>query len=483
MQSNLYSLGDNTYALQISATYASVIAPSLRLPTHFILLIDTSESMHEDNRLENVKHSASLVLHFLGPQDRISVITFADTAKVCCAAVSCDPVQKATILETLNAIKTDGCTNMSAGLLAMKGVLEDDSHRIEGSAWKTGVILLTDGHANRGVYRAEGIQTILQTIHTAFPAVTFQFVGYGTEHNAALLKDMATEAQGAYSIVEEKEGAATVIGDTLGSLFSCVAQEVRVICPPNYTVEGTQYVLSANKTIEVGDLYDGNETLILLKGPEGANNSTDTIVVTGTAMPSLDLVCMSHSVSEGICDVPTDIQAAATLTRLRYRCAALYKRLGNRNSTTIDFAQVEQDIAAIEAALQEYEGHSVATMLLGECASLREALTLMRTPLYRPPADLYLRMTQHEAFTNLGRGTARPINRGTVDPENDDEDDDPMITTTAAPPPRQYLMSPMRSRTQQRVTRLMATMSMAPESDAADAAHAAAEEFSQMGGV
>ena len=83
----------------------------------------------------------------------------------------------------------------------------------------------------------------------------------------------------------------------------------------------------------------------------------------------------------------------------------------------------------------------MTSMLLAEATSLEEAFRGRRSG----DAGLVSRILQHEAFTSLGRGTTQPISSGSAHQE------DPSST-----------MSPMSSRTQQRMASLMRTMSQEP---------------------
>jgi len=83
-------------------------------------------------------------------------------------------------------------------------------------------------------------------------------------------------------------------------------------------------------------------------------------------------------------------------------------------------------------------------MLLAEATSLEEAFRGRRSG----DTGLVSRILQHEAFTSLGRGTTQPISSGGAHQANQE---DPSST-----------MSPMSSRTQQRMASLMRTMSQEP---------------------
>lgn len=475
METNLYSLGAGEYALQIRATETGA---SQRIPTHSILLIDASESMEDGNKLEHVKHSTRLVLNFLGATDKMSILTFGENATRYCAAASCAPDAKPALEKHIADLHTNGCTNLSAGLLAVRRVLEEQDTGPTPSI-KTGLLILTDGHANRGDSSAAGLQRIIAQLHERWPGLSVNIVGYGTDHNAELLKAMAEQTQGAYSIVESREGAATVIGDMLGSLFSCVAQQVIVRVPSGFKPLGTQFTLTVNHEIAIGDIYEGGETLILLRAdPAGGGGP---LTVDGYLLPSLDAFRQVCDLTGATTDVPDTLAAQIALTRLRYTCAALFREL-RESPEVARINAIRGEITTMETALGEtrFAGNPVADMLISECASLRKAADALTNPRMRNPASLFRRMAAHEALTSLGRGTARAI-------DSDSDTEDPMahprrvaFSRPAAPPPLNYVTSP-QGRTARRVTNLMNTMSSIAPEDAETMRSAAAEasQYSQ----
>jgi uncharacterized protein YegL len=421
--------------------------------THFIIVIDVSESMLESNKLEDVKHSASLVLHFLGETDKLSIITFGSNASVHVSAMKCSAANKTLIESTIQSIQADGSTNLSSGLVSIKMVLEEEDRSM-----KTGVIVLTDGYTNRGVKSSAGLLEILDQIRQFLPTLTFQFVGYGTDHNAELLKKMAQHVQGSYSIVENKEGAASVIGDTLGSLFSCVAQMVSLECPIGTSVHGP-YTMKNSTTIEIGDIYSGNDLYILLDIPNQC--LVQPVRLHGISLPSLNTFLETATpIPYDDSIISTDSYKMIALTYLRYKCSTLFKTL--RDISSASAAQKELLKAEIEAfkmtlSKDIYDSIPLAQLLRDECKSLEEAFKVVAYS-YINNNDIMSRITQHEAFTSLGRGTSQPIrgfSAGSVD----------------------YITSPNRSQIHRRVTELMTSMSCGGEDPSSVMA---ANEISQM---
>ncbi len=495
MDSTLYRLEDGTFALTLKAVAAASAgsAGAQRLPTHFILLIDTSDSMADSSKLANVKHSASLVLHFLGPQDRLSVVTFGDDATTHAKAVECTPDQKEALNAMFERIRTDGCTNLSAGLLAVRDMLARREPAV--ATLKTGILLLTDGHANRGVARADMLRDMVRQIHDEYPDISLQAVGYGTDHNAELLKGVAEQTAGTYSIVDDREGAATVIGDTLGNLFSCVAQRVTVVPGCQIEPEGTQFVVSGDPPrVQIGDLYEETETLMLFKFKD--EDLGYAITVRGTLLPSMAAYESELILDDAVMEIPWSVKKAVDLTRCRYRISALFKDLREFRLGANRFADVLTKVEAEETLLKQphYYDDAVAKMLLAECASLREATAVLQRGSYHDVHDMTTRLVSHEAYTNLARGTTQTIQRPPRGNSfSEEEAEDPTLTAASRnrrvrfPDPigaglnataSQYMTSPYANRTARRVTQLMATMSAG--GDEAEAAAHEAANLSQM---
>jgi hypothetical protein len=392
--------------------YLVINAPSTeeRIPAHFILLLDTSDSMNEDDKLDHVKLCSSLLLKLLTPADKISLITFSRYSRIILRAVTTEASNLASIESAIASLQTEGCTNLSAGIASVAEVLAL-------SPEKPTLLLLTDGHANRGVCGPEDLQRMMSGLSRQCPALGLSIIAYGTDHNAELLKGFATTAHGSYSIVESLESAATALGDALGGALSCVAQNVEILCPTESTIAGPYTCV--NGVVRVGDLYGGSSTMFLMDLP-------GPVTVRGTLVPSMQTFTL---------EVPSTIStardASVELTRLRYRCSDLFRRVRLEQVTA-------EEIAAFRTQLSDtfLAGNPITDMLLAEASSLEEAFRGRR---FGDPG-LDARILQHEAYTSLGRGTTQAIGA------------DPTTVT-----------SPMSSRMQQRLSMMMRTMSQEPE--------------------
>jgi secreted protein with Ig-like and vWFA domain len=76
----------NTHAYTIDANTCWVRlvgkAANGRVPLHLIACIDTSGSMAEELRLENVKHTLRTAVDFMGGTDKLSLVSFSSDSDV-----------------------------------------------------------------------------------------------------------------------------------------------------------------------------------------------------------------------------------------------------------------------------------------------------------------------------------------------------------------------------------------------------------------
>lgn len=471
MQAIITFLGHegNSAALRIRAPAQH----DARTPIHFIALIDISQSMDDDNKLTHVKHCLSLLLNFLTPADKVSLITFGDNATILLKGAEGSATSIGSAKGVIQGIRTNGCTNLSAGLAAVSSILEP------GGA-KPVVLLLTDGHANRGVTVPAQLREMTVALERRAPGLTFSFVAYGTDHNANLMKEVAEQHTTSYSIVNDMESAALTMGECLGGAASCCAQAVTVRCPPGTIAHGA-YKAEKGGYIRVGDIYAGSEICILLDvftAAVGGAGSGWTLE--GIALPSLEPF-KTEIATETTTDPGSDIQ----LARLQIRCSAIYH--GIRVGTSVEVLHPEFE--AVKEALQAaaFDGHPIAEMLRQELPSLEAALSVGAGA---TPAALAAQLAAHEHYVLLGRGTSQPIQPSlpsavagryaaavysTWDIDDEGEDENPTTASVPAPASARRAntsyLSPTASIGARRVAAAMRDLSQGVASQPEEVAH------------
>jgi hypothetical protein len=371
-----------------------------RISTHFILLLDVSESMSDNNKLENVKKCSQLVLNFLTPEDTVSLITFGESAQLHLKRVSADDTHKQIIKSTIQNLSCDGCTNLSAGLAYIREVCE-------GSTQKTGLLVLTDGHANRGVHEPSSLRSIVSELRNSFTNLSIHCIAYGEDHNAELLKNIAEDNQGSYNIVNTIEDTAFAFGETLGGLMSCAFQNVKIIIPSNTTVHGTYKITEqeGKKTIHIGDVYSGTSPLILIDILSNELHNPQVITIEGMTLPDLKPF-QHHPTLTNIQGRQIDIE----LTKLRYTCSEILKDIREWELLTEEKREeIPTRITAFETQIKDeyYNENQIAIMLRAEVSVLRTLYN--RAKLNRIDHSERVVMTQHMTSIGLARGFSSPM--------------------------------------------------------------------------
>lgn len=380
-----------------------------KIPTHIILLLDVSESMEVDNKLENVKRCCELILDFLNENDRLSLITFGETANLYLNSVPVSDLQKESIRDVIKRLDVHGCTNLSAGLAYVKEVCQNSTNE----GLKTGLLLLTDGYANRGLYKPADLINLFGSLKSSFQNLSIHSVAYGTDHNAELLKTITETCSGSYNIVNTIEDTAFAFGDTLGGLMSCAFQNVVIKVPEGSKVHGpyTTRIVDGKKEILIGDVYSGTKPLILFDTGHELN-----VQVCGSKLPSLETFAFSpthQTIPEGTREM--DIE----LTRHRYTCTELLKSIGKWNTLNeTQKVELSERIIAFEEAINDtyYDGNPIAKLLRNEVQVLKEGRN-------NTNAD-HANLNQHITSIGLGRGFSTPMRpmRHRMQPVPDEED-------------------------------------------------------------
>lgn len=294
---------------------------------------DVSGSMQQGHKMAHLRETLQKFVRVLGPQDRWGLITFAQDARIDLPLQHMTNRHKETCLQVIGKLTTRGCTNISAalGLAAqeMRAVEESsspnavrsiflltDGHANEGICDAAGLTQLCRNCLAPSAAAAAAPPSEIQIessrrgfmgwhlrSRTATPSsaptadsypsspvadpappvpqvpivqdskalipITLHTFGYGADHNAGLLQEMAKATEGgSYYFVEDDKSVSMAFGDALGGVVSVVAQNalVQLQVPPAAAALGVQIVkvhhdqVIARKngsyyTVTLGDFY------------------------------------------------------------------------------------------------------------------------------------------------------------------------------------------------------------------------------------
>ena len=192
-----------------------------RPPCNLVFLVDVSGSMDAGNKLPLVKTSLQLLTTQLREEDRVAIITYADSTRL--ALPSTPGSARGAILAAVERLAAAGSTNGAAGIqLAYRTAQE---HAIAGGVNR--VILCTDGDFNVGISTPGGLQTFIEEQRRS--GVTLTALGYGMGNlKDANLQVLANKGNGTYAYIDSEAEARTTLVDQLDRHLVMVAKDAKV---------------------------------------------------------------------------------------------------------------------------------------------------------------------------------------------------------------------------------------------------------------
>jgi len=212
--------GRNLALLKIGVK-ARTIGRDQRRAAHLILVVDASASMGQPDRLPVVQKMLTLLMDKLSPVDRVSLITFANEARLHLEAISAR--QRGKIHEVIDAIQAAGPTNLLAGLKLGYATARRafDPKRINH------VVLCSDGVANVGQTEAEAVLNEVAADREQGITITCVGVGYGS-YNDAFLEPLANRGDGSYVFLDSAEQTRRVFVEQFAAAVQTVARDARI---------------------------------------------------------------------------------------------------------------------------------------------------------------------------------------------------------------------------------------------------------------
>jgi Mg-chelatase subunit ChlD len=393
MQCHAYSITSHP---EWAAIHLKAPESENRTPIHLCCILDTSASMEDNQKLENVKRSLTYLLDYLGEKDHLSIITFSNQATTLLKYVACETNQKEHIRSTILRMHAEYSTNLSAALIQAREVLQRDS-----SGMKQGILLLTDGHTNIGITDPIRISELTMQLVEEFQGVSLSCIGYGTDHNAPLLEEMSTKGGGSYSIVENVEHVAAVFGNVLGGLISCAFQQVCIILPPQTEIKSryaTNQYLGRLKVI-IGDVAAGMESVILAKLSHG----------TSIEVHGFNLQRLRPTLYEVLVDNTEDpvIQLDADAHYMRFEILELLDDVIKRKGGATKLLKRIQDRVEEIEAKRVAQPHALWELLLNELENYKKILS-------EPPSQRnHTLMSHHRNYLGLMKGSPSPAIQST----------------------------------------------------------------------
>lgn len=244
-----------TALVELNATSSTAVREGLDL----VAVLDVSGSMSGE-KLASMKKAMHFVVMKLTPVDRLSVVSFSNSATRHCPLRSVTQAAQADLKAIVDALVARGGTNIEAGIDTALAVF---AGRATTRARTANVFLMSDGQQNNSTdaRRPDPGNVAVYTF------------GFGKDADHALLSDVARKSPGGtFSSVPDGGNVTVPFSQLLGGLLTVVAQDVQLTLTPKTddprdldamtVAPGTDYTQTTDAdtgviTIKFGTLFSG----------------------------------------------------------------------------------------------------------------------------------------------------------------------------------------------------------------------------------
>src|SRR5580700_8746447 len=204
--------------LEAVARGAGGVGSGSRLPLNVGVVIDRSGSMYDERRLEFVTEAVKFLADNLTPDDKISIVVFADEAKVIItpeASRDKSAVNKA--IDNIDLLDIGGGTKMALG---MKAAIDEVKKNLSSDRLNR-VLVLTDGQTYEET-------ACLELAEKNRDQISFSTMGVGVEFNEKLLQRIAQDSNGKYHFIGDPAEIPQIFEDELEGLRSVSVRNGRI---------------------------------------------------------------------------------------------------------------------------------------------------------------------------------------------------------------------------------------------------------------
>ncbi|QDE68648.1 vWA domain-containing protein [Myxococcus xanthus] len=198
-----------------------VVSRSQRKPAHLVFLVDTSGSMHSEDKLPLAREAIKVAVKNLNENDTVAIVTYAGNTRDVLPPTPATDVKS--IHAALDSLTAGGGTAMGSGMeMAYRHAVKKASGSVVSR-----VVVLTDGDANIG--RNVSANAMLDSIHKyTAEGVTLTTVGFGMgNYRDDLMEKLADKGNGNCFYVDSLREAKKVFETQLTGTLEVIAKDVK----------------------------------------------------------------------------------------------------------------------------------------------------------------------------------------------------------------------------------------------------------------
>lgn len=228
-----------------------------RVGLDLVVVLDVSGSMGDDGKLDKLKSAMQFVIKKLSPMDRLSIVTFNNSAAKLCALRSMTEAAQNDLKGIVTGLVHGGGTNIKAGLETGLNIV---TNRKFNSERTPNILLMSDGQQNDGDARQVASSGNV-------PVYTLAF-GKGTDF--ALMQQLAKNG-GTFNSVPDSGDMTAVFSQLVAGFLTVVVQDLQLklsrpvddtdldqivaVAPGDYVTEPRPP--ASEVVVKFGDLFSG----------------------------------------------------------------------------------------------------------------------------------------------------------------------------------------------------------------------------------
>lgn len=220
--------GDAVALVDVTALQAP---PGARPSVHLAVAFDTSGSM-EGRKMDNARQAAHELVDRLDDGDRLTLVSYGDDART---HVACLPMRgdRADAHEAIDDLEAMGNTCVSCGLQAgYDAIVGCDRASVER------VLVLSDGHANRGITDEASLRSMVAGARGTHGIETAT-IGLGRLHDEVRMAAVAEAGAADYHFLHNSDYLVEVLDAEIADLHATAVTDVYVMLRPGDGVRFT----------------------------------------------------------------------------------------------------------------------------------------------------------------------------------------------------------------------------------------------------
>lgn len=211
----------NTTLVQIALRTRNANSSEKNKKFGMSLVLDNSGSMLDDHKFQDAIIAILAMVSELPEGTEFALVVFSNEAKIVINPTVITRDSRETIKEEIKKIRTDGGTNIEAGLVLGYKVMSQFSKNSQSR-----LLLLTDGQSNVGITDPQELAKKAKVQYLEGSRIST--IGIGHDVDEQLLRTIAEKGRGAYYFVETASTLKNLLRKDISSLMIPIAKDVKV---------------------------------------------------------------------------------------------------------------------------------------------------------------------------------------------------------------------------------------------------------------